>query len=184
MAANSNKQIQMQVAKLSLVAAGMFAFVFVVMVPLYDLFCEVTGLNGKTSGPYQAEQIVIDESRTIKVQMMANNNAGMAWEFGPRMTEVEVHPGESVQIFYDATNPTSKDMVAQAVPSVLPFRAAGYFHKTECFCFNQQPLAAGDTAEMPLVFIVDPALPRNVSTITLSYTLFDVTPEETQVGGN
>jgi len=177
MSEGMTRGVKQQVIKLGLVAVGMFAFVFVVMVPLYDLFCEVTGLNGKTGGPYQAEQIVIDESRSIKVQMMASNTDGMIWDFGPNEFEVSVHPGESIRVSYTATNPTNRAMTAQAIPSVLPFRAASYFHKTECFCFNQQVLAPGETVEMPIVFIVDPALPENVSTITLSYMLFDVTPE-------
>ncbi len=182
MSDKQTKQIQRQVAKLSIVVVAMFAFVFVVMVPLYNLFCEVTGLNGKTGGPYQAEQVVVDESRTIRVQMISMNNEEMPWQFGPEVEEVFVHPGEQVQVNYFATNPTGKEMVAQAVPSVLPFRASSYFHKTECFCFNQQTLAAGESIEMPLVFIVDPEVPDNVSTITLSYTIFDVSPARMSVG--
>jgi len=173
--AQTQSAIRRQVIKMCLTAVAMFAFVFVVMVPLYNLFCEVTGLNGKTGGPYQAKQIVVDETRTITVQMLAVNNEQMPWDFKPEMQEIEVHPGESIQVNYLVTNPTSQAMVAQAVPSVTPFRASSYFHKTECFCFTQQPLEAGGEMAMPLVFIVDPELPENVHKITLSYTLFDVT---------
>ncbi len=173
--------ITKQVIKLGVVVVAMFAFVFVVMVPLYNLFCEVTGINGKTKGPYQAEQIVVDENRTITVQMLAVNNEQMPWIFKPQIVEIEVHPGESVMVSYLAENPTANAMVAQAVPSVTPGRASKYFHKTECFCFSSQPLAAGEKMEMPLVFIVDPDIPDNVHKLTLSYTLFDVTSVTTQM---
>ena len=106
---------------------------------------------------------------------MASNNDGMPWEFRPTDTVLRVHPGEVSDTVFFARNPMPKDMVAQAIPSVSPARAAAYFHKTECFCFNQQPLQAGDDTEMPLQFIVDKDLPADIKTITLSYTLFDVT---------
>ena len=121
-------------------AVCMFLFALFVMPPLYDMFCEVTGIGGKTSGPYVASEAGIDTSRTVKVQFVATNNAAMSWQFSPKV-----------------------------------FNAASYFHKTECFCFNQQPLKAGEEADLPLVFIVDRDLPRAVKTITLSYTLFDIT---------
>ena len=139
--------------KLVVVAVAMFAFVFVVMVPLYNVLCDALGINGKTSSKaYTSVEARVDENRTVTIQFVATNNAGMPWEFGPTTT-----------------------MVAQAIPSVSPARAAEYFHKTECFCFNQQPLEGGSSAEMPLQFIVDQDLPRDIRTITLSYTIFDVT---------
>lgn len=160
--------------KLLAVVAGMFVFAVYVMPPLYDLFCEVTGLNGKTGGAYQATEVKVDTSRTVRIQFLATNNENMPWEFEPQLTSVEVHPGQEMEIRYQARNPTSRPMVAQAIPSVVPFKAAEYFHKTECFCFNQQPLEAGESAELPLRFIVDQDLPAQVRTITLSYTLFDI----------
>ncbi|WP_438951041.1 cytochrome c oxidase assembly protein [Porticoccus sp.] len=153
----------------------MFAFAIFVMPPLYDMFCEVTGIGGKTAGPYVASEAGIDTSRTIKVQFVATNNAAMPWQFSPKVYEVVVHPGEATEVVFYAKNSTHRDMVAQAIPNVTPFNAASYFHKTECFCFNQQPLKAGEEADLPLVFIVDRDLPRAVKTITLSYTLFDIT---------
>ncbi|TXS93694.1 cytochrome c oxidase assembly protein [Parahaliea maris] len=162
--------------KLVAVAACMFAFVFVVMVPLYNVLCDALGINGKTSGQaYTAVQSGVDEERTVTIQFVATNNEGMPWEFSPGKTVMKVHPGASNDTVFYAFNPLPKDMVAQAIPSVSPSRAAGYFHKTECFCFNQQPLAGESSAEMPLVFIVDRDLPRDIHTITLSYTIFDVT---------
>jgi cytochrome c oxidase assembly protein subunit 11 len=162
--------------KLVTVAVAMFAFVFVVMVPLYNVLCDALGINGKTSGQaYTSVQAKVDESRTVTVQFMATNNEGMPWEFGPSVTAMKVHPGAVNDTVFHARNPLPEAMVAQAIPSVSPARAAAYFHKTECFCFNQQPLDGDSSAQMPLQFIVDQDLPRDIRTITLSYTIFDVT---------
>jgi cytochrome c oxidase assembly protein subunit 11 len=164
------------VAKMVTVVVVMFAFVFVVMVPLYDVLCDALGINGKTSGErYQAAQIQVDESRVITVQFIATNNNGMPWEFSPSTTMMKVNPGAVNDTVFYARNPLPQDMVAQAIPSISPARAAEYFHKTECFCFNQQPLKGQQSAEMPLQFIVDQDLPRDIKRITLSYTIFDVT---------
>jgi len=172
MAPTSSRKL---IVKLSAGAVVMFLFAMFVLPPLYDVFCEVTGLGGKTGGRYVATDAGIDESRTVRVQFVATNNGEMPWEFGPMIHEVRVHPGEPTPVKFYARNTTAMDMVAQAIPSVSPMNAARHFLKTECFCFNQQPLAAGEEVEMPLVFIVDKDLPKAVNTITLSYTLFDVT---------
>lgn len=164
--------------KLGGLAVAMFAFALFVMPPLYDLFCEITGLNGKTAGQYEATEISVDNERTVKVQFVAIHNENMPWEFRPTETTVRVHPGEPTVIKYFAHNPTDKAMVAQAVPSLIPSKAINYFHKTECFCFNQQPLEAGESAELGLSFIVDVDIPKQVNTITLSYTLFDITEQQ------
>ena len=170
------------VIKLVTVAVGMFAFVFVVMVPLYDVLCDALGINGKTSGEaYTSVQAAVDESRTITVQFVATNNEGMPWDFGPSVTAMKVNPGAVNDTVFLARNPLPKAMVAQAVPSVSPARAAEYFHKTECFCFNHQPLDGETATEMPLQFIIDQDLPRDIRTITLSYTIFDITD---MVGGD
>lgn len=152
---------------------GMFAFGFA-LVPLYDVFCDITGINGKTSGRYEAtETSATDMNRTIKVQFLAQNGPDMPWVFRPVARSVEVHPGEATTVNFYAENPTDRDMVGQAVPSLSPSEGTLYFHKTECFCFNQQPLAAGQSTEMPLVFIVDQDLPSHITKLTLSYTLYD-----------
>lgn len=169
------KSVKSTVSKLLLVVACMFAFVFVVMVPLYDVLCDALGINGKTGTRYEAVSAEVDRSRTIKVQFVARNNDDMPWEFAPEVKVLRVHPGELSSTTFLARNPALRDMVAQAIPSIVPSRAAAYFNKTECFCFNQQPLKAGEEADMPLQFIVDQALPEDIQTITLSYTLFDVT---------
>ena len=153
--------------------AGMFAFGFA-LVPLYDVFCDITGINGKTSGRYEStEPSAADMNRTIKVQFLAQNGPDMPWVFRPVDRSVEVHPGEPITVNFYAENPTSRDMVGQAVPSLSPSEGTLYFHKTECFCFNQQPLSAGESTEMPLVFIVDQDLPSHITKLTLSYTLYD-----------
>jgi cytochrome c oxidase assembly protein subunit 11 len=156
----------------------MIVFAIFIMPPLYDLFCDVTGLNGKTGSALSADQantFGIDTSRRIKVQFLATNNENMPWEFRPQISSITVHPGEPTVVNYIAENNTRIDMVAQAIPSVVPFKAANYFHKTECFCFNQQPLASGKSAELGLSFIVYVDIPKHIKTITLSYTLFYIT---------
>lgn len=170
-----NNPIHALCLKLGVLGIGMFAFAIWVMPPIYDVFCEITGLNGKTGGPYQAVSAEVDTSRTITVQFVATNNEGMPWEFSPEVRTVKVHPGAQTRINYFANNRTDKDMIGQAIPSLVPFKAATYFHKTECFCFEQQPLKAGESAELPMYFIVDQDIPEHIHTITLSYTLFDVT---------
>lgn len=170
-----NRPVAKTVQRLLVVTVAMFGFGFA-LVPLYDVFCDLTGLNGKTAArPYEATNAEVDRSRSIKVQFLATNNDGMAWQFKPTTTEIRVHPGELVATEFFVRNPAGHTMVAQAVPSLVPFKAAEYFHKTECFCFNRQTLAGGQEMLMPLRFIVDQDVPKDVHTITLAYTLFDVT---------
>lgn len=164
------------VSKLVVTAVLMFAFVFVVMVPLYDVLCDALGINGKTnSEAYTSVAASVDESREVIIQFVATNNEGMPWDFSPDTTVMKVNPGAVNATVFHARNPLPKAMVAQAIPSVSPARAAAYFHKTECFCFNQQPLDGQASAEMPLQFIIDTELPKDIRRITLSYTIFDVT---------
>jgi len=176
-ASTEQRSIAQQALRLLGVVVAMFVFAIWVMPPLYDAFCEITGLNGKTGGQYQAVDAAVDTSRQVRIQFLATNNEGMPWQFAPQMASIKVHPGEEVEVRYLATNPTDRTMIAQAIPSLVPFKAAEYFHKTECFCFNQQALSAGESAELPLRFIVDQDIPKQVNTITLSYTLFDVTAD-------
>ncbi len=175
MTASANN-VYRTVFKSALVVVAMFAFVFVVMVPLYNVLCDALGINGKTSGSrYQAVEISVDTSRTVNILFVATNNAGMPWEFGPSETTLTVNPGAVNNTVFLARNNAAQRMTAQAIPSISPSRAAPYFHKTECFCFEQQPLNGGESAEMPLQFIVDQNLPKDIGTIALSYTIFDVT---------
>lgn len=165
--------------RLVILAVGMFGFAFA-LVPLYDVFCDITGINGKTDNQAAVASDRIDRSRKVTVEFVAYINTGMAWEFTPEVKSVVVHPGETRTITYKATSLTQRNTVGQAVPSVSPGIAAQYFNKIECFCFNQQPLNAGAKAELPLIFYVDPELPDDITNLTLAYTLFDATPAATQ----
>jgi len=161
------------VRRLLLVVCLMFAFGFA-LVPLYDVMCKALGINGKTADAYSGVQQV-DTSRSVRVQFLTTNAAGMVWEFYPTADELSVHPGAVNEALFIAHNPTRRPMTAQAIPSVAPARAAAWFHKTECFCFTQQVLMPGERMEMPLRFIVDEALPADIGQLTLGYTLFDIT---------
>jgi cytochrome c oxidase assembly protein subunit 11 len=154
----------------------MFGFGFA-LVPLYDLLCDVTGLGGRTGGQYSYDAATTqrDSSRLIKVNFITNTNGGMPWKFWSESGGVRVHPGDPKEVKFFVTNPTDRRMVGQAVPSVVPPKAAEFFHKTECFCFESQVLEPGETMEMPMRFIVDARLPKNVQSISLSYALFDIT---------
>ena len=164
------------VKKLLFIVVGMFVFAVGIMPPMYDAICDITGLNGKTDNtPADAENAIVQEDRTVEVQFLADTDPAMIWDFKPNTFSMKVHPGEIHKVDFHVRNPSAKLIVGQAIPSVSPAQATPYFKKTECFCFNRQPLQAGTEAELPLVFIVDRDLPRAVNTITLSYTLFDIT---------
>ena len=164
------------IAKLVLGAVAMFGFGFA-LVPIYDVFCKVTGLNGKTGGrvAYEATTADVDMARTVTVQFTATNNSNMSWVFHPQQNQIDVHPGALNEVKFYAKNPSALSMIAQAVPSVSPNLSASFLHKTECFCFTRQVLEAGQEIEMPVRFFIDKALPADVHKLTLSYTLFDVT---------
>jgi cytochrome c oxidase assembly protein subunit 11 len=163
------------VAKMLVGVVFMFVFAVFAMPPLYRLACDALGIGPQQYSAYEEAAAVVDESRTVKVQFMATNQANMPWIFKPAQFEVVVHPGERAEVAYYAKNTAAVDMVAQAVPSVVPINAVDYLHKIECFCFEQQPLAAGEEVDMKLVFFVDPELPESIGTITLSYSVFDIT---------
>lgn len=163
------------VSRLLILVVGMFGFGFL-LVPIYDVMCDAFGINGKTSdSAFTGNAGEIDEARSIRVQFVSTNAEGMSWSFGPQANEIVMHPGETREMVFVAHNPTNRPMIAQAIPSVSPSKAAAFFHKTECFCFTQQLLQPGESIEMPVRFIVDPALPGEVQRLTLAYTLFDVT---------
>jgi len=161
------------VIRLLILVAAMFAFGFA-LVPLYDVMCKALGINGKTGDQYSQTQ-QIDDSRQVRVQFLSTNSADMVWGFYPKAEELNVHPGAVNEMLFVAQNPTGKPMTAQAIPSISPSTAAVYFHKTECFCFTQQMLQPGERIEMPVRFIVDRDLPKDVKHLTLAYTLFDIT---------
>jgi len=158
-------------AKFIVVTLGMFGFGFA-LVPFYYKICEVTGIN---SGAEQAlaKNTQVDASRWVTLEFDANTNSGLPWKFKPELRSMKVHPGQLVQVEYEVTNTSNQALVGQAVPSYGPARAAGFFRKIECFCFTPQTLAAGETRRMPVLFVLDPAMDRDVHTVTLSYTFFN-----------
>lgn len=161
--------------KLLIWAAAMFGFAYA-MVPFYDVICDITGLNGKTSSTASTESpSEVVEDRTVVVEFITQTGKGMNGEFAPAEHRIKVHPGEITLVNFYASNPKASDIVTQSIPSVSPGEAARYLRKTQCFCFDQQTLAAGERKEMPVIFYLDPELPRHINTLTLSYTIFDVT---------
>ena len=162
------------IIKLLVVVVGMFGFGFA-LVPIYNVFCDLTGINGKTAGRYEeaSAKETVDKSRLVRVQFVTQRGENIPWEFRPTVSEVKVHPGELTHVDFLAKNLTNKKMIAQAVPSLSPSAGVDYFHKTECFCFSQQTLAAKEERLMPLVFLVDKALPEEIKVLTLSYTMYD-----------
>ena len=153
----------------------MFGFGFA-LVPLYDVFCDITGINGKT-GRVEASTIdvsAVDTSRLIEVRFLANISPGLSWSFEPLVKMMEVHPGQVYEAKYLVKSTSDKVTVGQAVPSVSPGLAAQHFNKTECFCFTQQELAGFEKREMPIRFIIDNAISENIEQITLSYTFFSI----------
>lgn len=163
------------VARVALiVAAAAFLFGFA-MVPLYRIACEqVLGIKLSPQGiaTDRAAAMGVDESRTVTVEFVGNVNSKLPWAFSPELTRIAVHPGVLTEVWFDATNESAHAIVGNAVPSVAPSEASLYFNKTECFCFTEQLLDAGESRRMPVRFVVDPQLPANVKTLTLSYTFF------------
>ena len=167
------------VGKLALITALMFGFGYA-LVPLYKAICTALGINvlsiseieasGNTRGPGRNTQV--DASRTITIEFDANAHG--PWEFKPAQRSAEVHPGELTTVMYTFTNVQNRTMAAQAIPSYAPMQAMAHFKKVECFCFNEYTLQPGESKSWPVVFVIDPKLPKDVKTITLSYTFFEV----------
>jgi cytochrome c oxidase assembly protein subunit 11 len=165
----ANKRLAM---KLGAVAIGALGFGFA-LVPLYNVFCEATGLNGKTNAESARPAAVkVDKSRWVTVQFTGTVMPGLSWKFHPQQASIRVHPGEITRVSYYAKNSTNQTIVGQAVPSVTPGQAARHFVKLDCFCFRQQALEPGAEKEMGLTFIISPELSKEVGTVTLSYAFF------------
>lgn len=161
--------------RLFCMAILMFGFGYA-LVPIYDVICEVTGLNGKTgvlvSDKVSSERA--DYSRELKVQFVTNVSAGMPWEFRPIVRDIKVIPGVVTAVDFEAVNLASNPMIGSAVPSVSPSVASKYLNKTDCFCFARQKLEAGEKRIMPVAFVVDSRIPKHIDLLTLSYTFFPV----------
>jgi len=171
---------------LSLVVLGMFGFGFA-MVPLYNLICQVTGVQSvalRTSvEPDEIKQsVAVDPNRRVTVKFDTTVNPNLPWEFEAQTNVIEVMPGEVMEVMFLARNRSNSAVTGQAIPSVVPWQATGFFSKLECFCFNKQTLAGGELAEMPLRFVVSPDLPANIESLTLSYNFMKLKPGQGGVG--
>ena len=175
--ASDNKRM---VGKLMVIAALMFAFGYA-LVPIYRSICEALGINvlslAELNQPGTADKSAainsqVDRTRSITVEFDAN--ARGLWDFKPAVSSVQVHPGEMATVMYEFGNHQNRTMTAQAIPSYAPKQAAPYFTKLECFCFSEYTMAPGEKKQWPVVFVIDPKLPKDVKTITLSYTFFEV----------
>ena len=161
--------------RLLIMAVAMFGFGFL-LVPIYDAFCEITGLGGKTNSVAATDVATeVDQNREINLEFVTTVNQYAPWEFHAQVKDMTVHPGGMYEAIFIARNLTDVTKIAQAVPSVAPQQAAKHFRKLECFCFTSQEFAPGEEKEMPVRFIVDSDLPDHIDTITLSYTFFDTT---------
>ena len=160
------------VRRLAFIALGMFGFGYA-LVPLYNVLCDITGINGKTGrAEATAYEDAVDESRTVTVEFVSSVNTGLPWQLKPVVPSIEVHPGALTEVHFEAVNLARDTRVGQAVPSVSPAVASKYFFKTECFCFTEQELAGGEMKMMPVRFVVDKRLPADIKKLTLSYTFF------------
>lgn len=165
--------------KLVVVTVLMFGFGYA-LVPLYQAVCTALGINvltlsekvmwGRSSSPGTNSQV--DKSRTITVEFDANSRG--IWKFKPAVSSIQVHPGELTTVMYEFTNTQSRTMAAQAIPSYAPMQAMAHFNKLQCFCFNEYIMKPGETKQWPVVFVIEPKLPKDVTNITLSYTFFEV----------
>ena len=159
--------------KLLVIVVVMFGFGYA-MVPFYEKICQATGFwNLLQPDQVTPANTQIDRTRTVTIEFDASIRQ-LPWDFKPEVVSIKAHPGELVNVMYDIANTSGRDMVGQAIPSYAPRAAAKYFHKLECFCFARQTLAAHESRRMPVVFVVDPNLPADVHTITLSYTFFEI----------
>jgi cytochrome c oxidase assembly protein subunit 11 len=174
MATTRTRQLNARMlGKLIVIAVLMFGFGYA-LVPMYRKICELTGINvlsaaDRVSLPANTQ---VDMTRVITVEFDANSHG--PWRFRPTVASLKVHPGEMTQVTYEVVNTQARTVNAQAIPSYAPQQAAAFFKKVECFCFTQQTLLPNQAKQMPVVFFIDPKLPRDVTTITLSYTFFEV----------
>lgn len=164
---------------LTIVVIGMFGFGFA-LVPIYNRMCVALGINGKVGQDpslYTAKNANIDKDRWIQVEFVATQNSSLPWQFYPKTTKIKIHPGEIAKLAFYAENQSDTRMTVQAIPSITPGIAAKYLKKTECFCFTQQTLNAHEAMNMPLLFHIDKELPAAIRTVTLSYSLYNVSPK-------
>ena len=170
-----DKKTKQLVGKLLIVVVAMFGFGYA-LVPLYNVYCKITGTNGRTANisAEQAKTLTVNLAREVTVEFDANVNGDLPWSFNAKSNKTQVHPGKVTDALFVVENKSDHAIVGQAIPSVAPAQAALFFSKTECFCFTQQTLAPHERKEMLVRFVVDSGLPEKISTLTLSYTFFQV----------
>ena len=156
--------------RLTLLSAAMFAFGFA-LVPLYDVFCDLTGLN-RDAAQALANNTQVDASRSVRIELVANVQDGALWRFAAPRLPVDVHPGELVQVEYELENLSDRPLIGRAVPSYAPLAAAAHFKKIDCFCFREQHLAPHEKVRLPVLFVLDRGVARDMKVVTLSYTFF------------
>jgi cytochrome c oxidase assembly protein subunit 11 len=168
-------------AKLAVMAVGMFGFGFA-MVPFYYKICQATGIN---AGDEQSlvKNTQVDTGRWVNIEFDANTNKALPWQFRPLQQTARVHPGQLVQVEYEAINDSDQAIVGQAIPSYGPQRAGAFFKKIECFCFTPQTLGPGEHRRMPVLFVLEPTVDKDLHTITLSYTFFKTGAQPQLTGG-
>ena len=179
MAFNLTQYNRQMLIKLAVISVAMFGFGYA-LIPMYRVLCEVTGINVVTSKNNYGTRAVhatskntqVDESRLITVEFDSNTQG--PFRFRSVKNSMQVHPGEMIQVVYEVVNTQNRNISAQAIPSYAPMQATEHFTKLECFCFDEQTLKPNESREMPVVFIIDPALPKGIKNITLSYTFFEV----------
>ena len=167
----NNKKLVLVLAGIVL---GMVAFAYA-LVPIYNSLCKAFGINGKPNLTPELPASSIQYDRSVNVEFVTSENKSLPWTFYPKVKKLTVHPGESARIVFFAENNSEHTMVIQAIPSITPGTAAKYFKKTECFCFTQQTLGPHEKIDLSILFHLDPRLPQDIHTLTLAYTLFDVT---------
>lgn len=166
--AAANKRLGL---KMLWLVGGALLFSFA-LVPIYNVLCSLTGLNGKTENKVAANSLVVDKTRKVKVEFTTTVMPGLGWNFYPKQSDIELNPGKIETVIFVAKNTTSETVSGQAVPSVSPGQASLYLKKIECFCFQKQTLKSGETKEMPLRFYISPEIPNNMNDIALSYAFF------------
>lgn len=164
--------------RLAVIVVAMFVFAVFIMPPIYEAFCELTGLNGKTSGKAaDVTSASVDPSRSVTMEFLVSTDKALPWDFRYEVSSVKVHPGEITKTMFYVKNRDTKAITGRAVPSISPNEAARYVKKTECFCFQEQRLEAGADKAMPMIFYIDPAIPAHIKTVTLSYKFYNLTDQ-------
>lgn len=163
--------------KLVWIIVGALIFAFA-LVPLYDVICSVTGLNGKTKNSAETQELAkLDTSREVTIQFVSSVMTGLGWNFYPKQNSVTVHPGQITTVMFEAKNITNTRIAGQAIPSVTPGKASAFLKKLECFCFVRQTLNPGEVKQLPLRFFISSEMPKDVRELTLSYSFFPVSSQ-------